>query len=53
MCKTCKGTGGIVKDHGYYVEYRPCPDRHCDFKRDDSDLEKLQAWLDSLEGEAS
>jgi hypothetical protein len=53
MCKTCKGTGGLVIDHGYYAEYRPCPDSHCDFKRDDSDLERLQAWLNSLEGKAS
>ncbi|MFU0790683.1 MAG: Phage protein [Virgibacillus proomii] len=52
-CETCKGTGGLVIDHGYYAEFRPCPDSHCNFVRDDSDLERLQDWLNNLEGEAS
>jgi hypothetical protein len=53
MCKTCKGTGGLVIQHSFYTEFKPCPDSHCDFKRDDSDLERLRAWLNRLEGEAS
>lgn len=50
MCKTCKGQGGLVIQHSYYTEFLKCPDSHCDFVRDDSDIERLQAWLDSLEG---
>ncbi|API92687.1 MULTISPECIES: hypothetical protein [unclassified Virgibacillus] len=49
MCKTCKGQGGLVIQHSYYIEFIECPDNQCDFIRDDSDIERLQAWLDSLE----
>ncbi|WP_200411391.1 hypothetical protein [Virgibacillus salexigens] len=46
MCKTCNGTGGLAIDNGYFLEFRPCPDSHCDFVRDDSDLERLKARLE-------
>lgn len=49
MCKTCNGTGGINIDHGWYVSFNPCPDRHCDFVPDNSDIERLLAELEEKE----
>ncbi|GAA0415277.1 hypothetical protein GCM10008934_02770 [Virgibacillus salarius] len=49
MCKTCNNTGGIAYRTSWGIEFKPCPDNHCDFSRDDSDIERLQAWLDSLD----
>ncbi|WP_185959734.1 hypothetical protein [Lentibacillus cibarius] len=31
MCDTCDNKGGIVVNHGWFAEFKPCPDRNCDF----------------------
>lgn len=49
MCKTCNGKGGLAIDNGFYYEFTPCPDSHCDFVPDDSDLERLKANLKKME----
>jgi len=49
MCKTCKGEGGLSIDNEYFYEFIPCPDSHCDFVRDDSDIERLKAEIEKSE----
>ncbi|MUV39446.1 hypothetical protein JNUCC1_03324 [Lentibacillus sp. JNUCC-1] len=46
MCQTCNGTGGLAIEHSWGIQFEPCPDTNCDFEVDNSDLERLQAWLD-------
>lgn len=45
MCKTCNGTGGLAIDNGWYINFAPCPAINCDFKCDDSDVDRLKAMV--------
>lgn len=49
MCKTCNNQGGLAIEHKWGIQFEPCPDIHCDFVRDDSDIEQLWERLKESE----
>ena len=48
MCKTCNGQGGLEIEHKWGIQFKPCPDSHCDFDREEAWKKTQQSIKDKL-----